>query len=584
MTRLGKFVNSIFATILGLPQMGAQSIFSTILDWTAAMYAEFMLIVMRRIEQDFTPLLKPLIDKAQNTGKVPPEVQPLLDELKNPSAPIGALLGNAVGGGVSGGLVSSTIGPYLLLLQYENQRLANQARFDPKTALAIKFRRPDKKGLIESDLRDQGWTAERSELLENVAKTRLEEQFLVTLRLRGIIEQGIYYQRMYVLGYDNTEAEDFYIASFAYPGISDIVRMAVREAYTPEIAERFGQYQDIPPQFITEAAKLGIPDEIARQYWAAHWDLPSPMQGFDMLHRGIITEADLKLLLRALDVMPFWRDKLVQLAYAPFTRVDIRRMHKLGTLTEAQVKQSYQDIGYSPEKAAALTQFTVKLNTDVETEKEKELLKSDMLAAYRARLYTAEQAVAALVELGYVPADAKLIVDSTKQQALVQVKIPKAATRDLTVSQLKDLYQKELRAKLEINPFLVAFGFNTVEIAALYDLWDWEKPIADRFPSRTDYDNLLAANIITLDDWSNGYTLLGWDLKYQEWFYAQLVSSAPAERVSVPSKVELNKLIRKGIITLDEWSEGYTLLGYELKYQEWYFALYIYEGEEAPGG
>lgn len=584
MTRLQRFINTIFSAIFGAQVTTAKSIFSTILDWSAAMFAEFVLIVMRRLESDFTPMLKPLLDKAESSGKVPLEVKPLVDELRNPKAPVAALLGTAVAGGATGGIISSTLGPYLLLLQYENQRLANQARFDPKTALAIKFRRPDKKNLVESDLRDQGWTAERSELLENVAKTRLEEQFLVTLRLRGLITQAQFAQRMFVLGYDATEAEDFYIASFAYPGISDIVRMAVREAYTPEIAALFGQYQDIPPAFITEAAKVGITEEIARQYWAAHWDLPSVMQGFEMLHRGIILEPDLKLLLRARDVMPYWRDKLIQLSFNPFTRVDIRRMHKLGILTREKVKLSYQDIGYNPEKAEALTEFTIKLNTDVETEKEKELLKSDMLAAYRARLYTAEQAVAALVELGYVAADAKLIVDSTKQQALVQVKIPKAATRDLTVSQLRDLYQKGLRTKLEINPFLVAFGFNTVEIAALYNLWDWEKPIADRLPSRSDYDNFLAANIITLDDWSNGYTVLNYDLKYQEWYYAQLVTSAPAERVSVPSKVELNKLVRKGIITLDEWSEGYSLLGYELKYQEWYFALYIYEGEEAPEG
>ena len=34
-----------------------------------------------------------------------------------------------------------------------------------------------------------------------------------------------------------------------------------------------------------------------------------------MLHRGLINEGDLDLLLRSLDVMPYWRDRLKGIAY-----------------------------------------------------------------------------------------------------------------------------------------------------------------------------------------------------------------------------------------------------------------------------
>jgi len=522
MTRLGRFVTNIFATIFGLPLTGAQSIFSIILDWTAAMYAEFVLIVMRRIETDFAPTLTPMINKMEATGKLPSELKVITDEIKNPSAPIGALLGNAVGGGMTGGLVSSTIGPWLLLLQYEVQRAAIMARFDPKTALAIKFRRPDKAKLIESDLKDQGWSEERSELLMDVAKSRLKEELLVTLRLRGIVTKEQYTQRMYVLGYDATEAEDLYKSLLEYPGISDIVRMAVREAYTPEIAEKFGQYQDIPPQFITEAAKVGIPEEIARQYWAAHWDLPSPMQGFEMLHRGIITQDELKLLLRALDVMPFWRDKLINLAYTTFTRVDIRRMHKLGILTEAQVKTAYMDIGYNAEKAAALTRFTLALNADTATAKEKDLTKAEMVSAFKKRIITEGELSLWLKDYGYVDAEVKVIIDSSRTTADV-------ATRDLTLAQIQSLYQKGLRSKVECNEFLLAFGYDAAEITALYSLWDWEQPNLDSIPSKADQDKWIGLGLITLDEWSEGYTLLGYDLRWQELYFATLVETGKIE-------------------------------------------------------
>ncbi|GAH81965.1 unnamed protein product, partial [marine sediment metagenome] len=120
--------------------------------------------------------------------------------------------------------------------------------------------------------------------------------------------------------------------------------MAVREAFTPAIAKKFGQYEDFPPDFEKYAGMKGLSKEWAERYWAAHWSLPSPSQGYDMLHRGIIDNKELFMLMKALDIMPFWRDKLMQMSYHLLTRVDIRRMYKAGVLTEAEVYESYLQV------------------------------------------------------------------------------------------------------------------------------------------------------------------------------------------------------------------------------------------------
>ncbi len=146
------------------------------------------------------------------------------------------------------------------------------------------------------------------------------------------------------------------------PPINDLITMAVREVFTPAIASRFGQYEGLPSEYVEAAEKKGLTREWAERYWAAHWTLPSVQQGFAMLHRGIINQADLALLMRALDIMPFWRDKLMALSYKPLTRVDVRRMHLLGTLDEAGVKKAYQDVGYNDDNARLMTDFTVRYN------------------------------------------------------------------------------------------------------------------------------------------------------------------------------------------------------------------------------
>jgi len=146
------------------------------------------------------------------------------------------------------------------------------------------------------------------------------------------------------------------------PPINDLITMAVREAFTPAIASRFGQYEGLPSEYVEAAAKKGLTKEWAERYWAAHWTLPSVQQGFAMLHRGIIGESDLSLLMRALDIMPFWRDKLMALSYKPLTRVDVRRMHLLGTLDEGGVNKAYRDVGYNDDNARLMTDFTVRYN------------------------------------------------------------------------------------------------------------------------------------------------------------------------------------------------------------------------------
>ena len=522
MTRLQKFLSNIVSFWVGIKTPDGKFVGTAIRDWVADAFGRMVAGVLRSIEMDYTPLLKKVIDQAEKTGEVPEEIKPILQEMKQPSKQIAAMLGNTAASGLTGGIISSTIGPFLKVFEYRRNREAKQARFDFMSAIAVMYRKPEEREAARSDLLDQGWDKHRMTVMEDVAKTRLKEELLVTLRLRGIITKEQYATRMFALGYDATEAEDEYKALLAYPGISDIVRMAVREAYTPEIAERFGQYQDIPPAFITEAAKVGLLEENARQYWAAHWDLPSTMQGFDMLHRGIITQDELKLLLRALDVMPFWRDKLIQLSFVPFTRVDVRRMHKLGILTEAQVKQAYMDIGYSPEKAAALTKFTLALNAGTATQTERDLTKAEMVSAFKKRIISEGELQTWLKEFGYSDAEIRVIIDSSRTVADV-------ATRDLTLSQVKDLYQKGLRTKVECNAFLMAFGFGAAALEALYSLWDWEKPAADRIPSRTDFDAFIAAGIIDINQWSDGYTLLGYDMKYQELYFALLVEKGKIE-------------------------------------------------------
>lgn len=213
--------------------------------------------------------------------------------------------------------------------------------------------------------------------------------------------------------------------AYQIPPVADIITMAVREAFTPEIAARFGQYQDLPPEFVEWVGKKGLSKEWATRYWAAHWSLPSPQQGFEMLHRGVIGEGELSLLLRALDIMPFWRDKLIQISYNPLTRIDVRRMYNLYVLNEEEVTQAYREIGYNETNAVRLTTFTKELRKRAEErlrkqqekaaeEKDRPWTPAQTLGFLKKGLITKERAIHELQLLDYNEERINVYLESVK--------------------------------------------------------------------------------------------------------------------------------------------------------------------------
>lgn len=182
-----------------------------------------------------------------------------------------------------------------------------------------------------------------------------------------------------------------------WPSAPDLIRFSVREVYDNAFAEKWQTDADYPQQFENDFCWTGWDKKWAQKYWRAHWELPSVMMGFEMLHRNIIGLDDLKGLMKALDIMPGWRDRLIELSYHPLTRVDVRRMHQLGTLDRDGVLKAYLDVGYSPENAELMTQFTEDYNMG----KDRTYTKSSVIKWYEKGYIEEEDVLMYLEEMGY---------------------------------------------------------------------------------------------------------------------------------------------------------------------------------------
>ncbi|KKL46857.1 hypothetical protein LCGC14_2341350, partial [marine sediment metagenome] len=221
------------------------------------------------------------------------------------------------------------------------------------------------------------------------------------------------------IGFTDKDIEVLIEISWATPSVQDLITMAVREVFTPDVAERFGifeGFEEVANQAESLLFKAGIRPETLKLFWGAHWELPSVLQGFEMLHRDVIEESDLDLLLRAKDVMPFWRDKIKAIAFSPFTRVDLRRMHKFGVLNEKQLFQGFKDIGFDAEKAATMVEFTLAFNADDDDtnsrkDKNRDLTRSDVLRIFRDGLMGQKAAEEILASLGFDPLEIQFLIE-----------------------------------------------------------------------------------------------------------------------------------------------------------------------------
>ena len=300
------------------------------------------------------------------------------------------------------------------------------------------------------ELKFNGYNDARIEALVEAGRQVPDIAALYSMNLRGLPSGANLIERFKELGYSPQDAEALADLKFYIPPPQDLITMAVRDVFNPERVAEFKQNEDFPEEFAFWAEQQGISRDWAEKYWQAHWVLPSVQMGYEMLHRRVIDEQQLRNLMSAQDIIPGWRDALIAISYSPYTRVDIRRMYDVGVLDEQQVFEAYQDIGYDKVKARTLTDFTVELaGDDDELPDELEgITRSSVIASYKDGVIdrtTADE----LLDLVGVGVEARAVyltsadLDIDREERLDEV--------DLILTEYENGARGLLSAQLELN-------------------------------------------------------------------------------------------------------------------------------------
>ena len=437
-------------------------------------------------------------------------------------------------GAIIGIAASNTVAP---ILQPGSNALAQQAfakwpNAIPGIADLVQMRW---KGYIQPNeyndaMAKLGYSADWSTKIYGDSERLLDGTSLVSLARRDPDKWDEVTEELHYQGWTDPRIEQLKRVSEAIPSVRDVIEFAVREVYTPEIAERFGQFDKADAVYTAakdDIEAVGVSEDNFRKYWAAHWELPSITQGYEMLHRSVITTDDLDLLMEAADVMPFWREKLKAISYEPYTRVDVRRMHKLGILSDDDLVRSYMDLGYDEDHAGTMADFTIRYNAspemteqtpeDIEKAKLKGTTRSAVLKAYHDQILTKDEAADALTTIGVGPESIELYLtmeDYKREDEIITTRIETTHTA----------YTRNIWDSTKAIATLGELNLPGKQIDALMEKWDLERKARPAKPSKSELFNFEKAGIISKSDLVSELKTYGYSDQYIGWYTRYLAT------------------------------------------------------------
>ncbi len=347
----------------------------------------------------------------------------------------------------------------------------------------------DINGIIPA-LDDLGVAAEFKEGYKMLSEQLLSGYEYIAAYRRGKQDEAELNRHLKALGYEDREIDLLLNITLVIPGVQDLIRMAVREAFSPDVIAKFQYGEAFPEDVLEHTRKIGLLDEWVRRYWYAHWELPSPQMGYEMLHRlrqgrteTVFTEDDLDLLLRTADFAPYFRPRMKAISYNPITRVDIRRIYKLGLFDAEEVKQRYMDIGYTDADAQVLADFTVKLEDDNgnnKLDKYKELSLSTLKSLYLKAAINEDEYKKRIANLGYDETEAKYIIDLSKLDSTDDLAIDwhKKFVTDMITDLSAALANRMITAE-QAKTTLIALGISDVNAQYIIDKQEYDASLSD---------------------------------------------------------------------------------------------------------
>lgn len=348
-------------------------------------------------------------------------------------------------------------------------------QLDPATLIRALHLAPELKESINKKLRENGLADDDIKLAKIASYQTYDVGMIMTCFLRKIITQDQAVNRLEELGFTPERIKEIMQTWEIIPSPQDLIWMVGKEAFEQDQQTKYGLNSEFPEAQSEWLTKQGLSRFWQEKFWVAHWDFPSEGRVLDLLHKDIIKKEELDAYYRLIEIPQFWREKLVQASYNPYTRVDLRRMHDMGLVSEAQVKKNFKEEGYDDEHAENMTKFYLKYNEL----NDKDLSRNQIEDAYENDLITRKQAFDQLVKFQYSEDQANFILDIVDYKELIKI-------QKLRIKSIAKMFKGKLYAEGKTRSMLSALGVELKWIDVYITQWTEESLHEEKLPDKSE--------------------------------------------------------------------------------------------------
>ncbi len=514
----GGFFGSLWDTVSGFFSAGFEKVWTSYWDKQSNIFIRMYTAVQEQIQSVTDKLWDVFTTFALLHGWIDEETKKDFDSLTELPLPFNVIAYVVVAVGILTNALKN-----MLLVTGADMRRSLFNKYEPNDAepsslLPAVLLDPDNTEAVRKVMKDIGLPKAQIDLYFQTLERVYDENNIRTLFLRGVLSEGDMIKRMKQLGYTDQTISELVQAWPVIPGAGDLFHLVAKEAFEPDMITKYGYDEEFPVDQVKWLKMQGISEDWARKYWYAHWDTPSIGQGFEMLHRGVINDEELDDLFRTIEIPPFWRDKLTKIAFNPFTRVDVRRMHKSGVLGDDELINAYLDAGYNEDRAIKMAEFTILYNAGGETD----LTRAQIITGFKDYILTKDEAIElmGLIHISTETAEFLILLEEYKRSLKLQTEQVKSSKRR---------YMLSLVTLGESRDKLNALDLPSKKIDVLLESWELEKYDNQKIPTKTELAKFMKSQIIDENTYRVEMHKLNYTDKYINWYLENIKKSSRKE-------------------------------------------------------
>jgi hypothetical protein len=382
---------------------------------------------------------------------------------------------------------------------------------DTNAAIQNAFLDPTKTTKVKEILARHGLKDEYIEMLFLNAYSLHSESTLRDLMYKGEKSEADVLAALNQRGYTDTRAKEILSVWKYIPGVIDLLRLGSGNAFDAALVDKYKLTGNMPGELLEWGQKQGVPEDWLKKFWVIqHWN-PTPAMALEMLHRGLIKQEEVNDVFDFGNVPDFWRDKLTSLSYQQYSRIDIRRMHKAGTLKDSDLVPSFKALGFDDEKAGVMAAFTIQYNNS----SYRDLGQTQIVKAYRDSMISRDDAHDLLIALNYDEPTVEWILSMADWEEQLEI-------QTLYVSSIQENYKAARIGENDARAALMKLNLPGARIDALIEKWKPTRITETKMVSKTDLDKMFRAKVIDADTYKAEMYKLGYSWQYTSWYYSLL--------------------------------------------------------------